>query len=482
MAKRRAKKHVADKKLIVEAFTEMAKSKNIDKDLLQGIVEDTLSMIVRKKYGTEANFDIIVNMEKGDVEIYLMREIVDEITDPILQIAMVEAQKYSDEELEVGDEFIEEITLDNISDSFGRRLVSLASQNMNQKIREIEKDNIYKEYVQKVGEIIVGEIYQIRRNDILVTHNKVEMRLPREEQIPNEPFRYKKAQSIKTLVKEVRNTAGGSQPEIILSRAADSFLAKLFEIEIPEIYDGIIAIKSIAREPGERAKVAVQSYDDRVDPVGACVGMKGIRIHSIVRELNNENIDLIEYSEDPRIFIMRALAPAKIKDIQLNEEVKSATVTVPDDQVSLAIGKNGQNVRLASRLTGYSLSLVKEGGEDIDLSEFKNELGNDIYNALMDNGVETAREFLNAEISDLMSLPEMSKELLIELRSIILIEFDEKESPEIIDEIMKYGFDDVEEKTENEENTEINTIDVSEAAKESIDENIDENADNIGNN
>jgi N utilization substance protein A len=482
MAKRRAKKHVADKKLIVEAFTEMAKSKNIDKDLLQGIVEDTLSMIVRKKYGTEANFDIIVNMEKGDVEIYLMREIVDEITDPILQIAMVEAQKYSDEELEVGDEFIEEITLDNISDSFGRRLVSLASQNMNQKIREIEKDNIYKEYVQKVGEIIVGEIYQIRRNDILVTHNKVEMRLPREEQIPNEPFRYKKAQSIKTLVKEVRNTAGGSQPEIILSRAADSFLAKLFEIEIPEIYDGIIAIKSIAREPGERAKVAVQSYDDRVDPVGACVGMKGIRIHSIVRELNNENIDLIEYSEDPRVFIMRALAPAKIKDIQLNEEVKSATVTVPDDQVSLAIGKNGQNVRLASRLTGYSLSLVKEGGEDIDLSEFKNELGNDIYNALMDNGVETAREFLNAEISDLMSLPEMSKELLIELRSIILIEFDEKESPEIIDEIMKYGFDDVEEKTENEENTEINTIDVSEAAKESIDENIDENADNIGNN
>ncbi|MFY8160888.1 MAG: transcription termination factor NusA [Candidatus Kapaibacteriota bacterium] len=482
MAKRRAKKHVADKKLIVEAFTEMAKSKNIDKDLLQGIVEDTLSMIVRKKYGTEANFDIIVNMEKGDVEIYLMREIVDEITDPILQIAMVEAQKYSDEELEVGDEFIEEITLDNISDSFGRRLVSLASQNMNQKIREIEKDNIYKEYVQKVGEIIVGEIYQIRRNDILVTHNKVEMRLPREEQIPNEPFRYKKAQSIKTLVKEVRNTAGGSQPEIILSRAADSFLAKLFEIEIPEIYDGIIAIKSIAREPGERAKVAVQSYDDRVDPVGACVGMKGIRIHSIVRELNNENIDLIEYSEDPREFIMRALAPAKIKDIQLNEEVKSATVTVPDDQVSLAIGKNGQNVRLASRLTGYSLSLVKEGGEDIDLSEFKNELGNDIYNALMDNGVETAREFLNAEISDLMSLPEMSKELLIELRSIILIEFDEKESPEIIDEIMKYGFDDVEEKTENEENTEINTIDVSEAAKESIDENIDENADNIGNN
>lgn len=484
MAKRRAKKHVADKKLIVEAFTEMAKSKNIDKDLLQGIVVDTLSMIVRKKYGTEANFDIIVNMEKGDVEIYLMREIVDEVTDPILQIAMEEAQKYSDEDLDVGDEFIEEITLDNISDSFGRRLVSLASQNMNQKIREIEKDSIYKEYIQKVGDIIVGEIHQIRRNDILVTHNRVEMRLPREEQIPNEPFRYKKSQSIKAIVKEVRNTAGGNQPEIILSRAADAFLAKLFEIEIPEIYDGIIAIKSIAREPGERAKVAVQSYDDRVDPVGACVGMKGIRIHSIVRELNNENIDLIEYSEDPRVFIMKALAPAKIKDIQLNEEVKSATVTVPDDQVSLAIGKNGQNVRLASRLTGYSLSLVKEGGEDIDLSEFKNELGNDIYNALMDNGVETAREFLNAEISDLMSLPQMSKELLIELRSIILIEFDEKESPEIIDQIMKYGFEDVEEDTKAEESvsTEENSEVNDKVAAIETNASEAEIADNIGNN
>lgn len=442
MAKRRAKKHVADKKMIVEAFTEMAKSKNMDKDILQGVVVDTLSMIVRKKYGTEANFDIIVNMDKGDVEIYLMREIVETVEDPILQISMEEASQYSDEDLEVGDEFIEEITLDNISDSFGRRLVSLAAQNMNQKIREIEKDSIYKEYIQKVGDIIVAEIHQIRRNDVLVTHNRVEMRMPREEQIPNEPFKYKKAQTIKAIIKEVKNVAGGNQPEIIISRAADSFLAKLFEIEIPEIYDGIITIKSIAREPGERAKVAVQSFDDRVDPVGACVGMKGIRIHSIVRELNNENIDLIEYSDDPKVFIMRAISPAKVKDIQINSEIKSATVTVPDDQVSLAIGKNGQNIRLASRLTGFSLTLVKEGGEDIDLSEFKNELGHELYNNLLDADIETAREFLNADIGELLAIEGMSKELLVELRSIILVEFEEEESAEIVENIKKYGLED----------------------------------------
>lgn len=431
MAKRRAKKHVADKKLIVEAFTEMAKSKNIDKDLLQGIVEDTLSMIVRKKYGTEANFDIIVNMEKGDVEIYLMREIVDEITDPILQIAMVEAQKYSDEELEVGDEFIEEITLDNISDSFGRRLVSLASQNMNQKIREIEKDNIYKEYVQKVGEIIVGEIYQIRRNDILVTHNKVEMRLPREEQIPNEPFRYKKAQSIKTLVKEVRNTAGGSQPEIILSRAADSFLAKLFEIEIPEIYDGIIAIKSIAREPGERAKVAVQSYDDRVDPVGACVGMKGSRIHGIVRELKNENIDIINYTTNTQLLIQRSLTPAKITSMNINEETKYAEVFMKADQVSLAIGRRGVNIKLAQELTGYTIDVfrddLEEGEFDIDLDEFADEIDAWVIDVFKKVGCDTARSILNLTDEELVRRTDLEETTIQDVKKILSVEFNDED-------------------------------------------------------
>ncbi|GAB1372567.1 hypothetical protein MASR1M45_26290 [Candidatus Kapaibacterium sp.] len=349
MARRKAK-HKIDKRVIVEAFTEMAKHKSIDRDLLQGILEETLSMIIRKKYGQEANFEIIVNMDKGDIEIYLMREIVEVVEDDVLQISLEEARKYSEEPVELGDDFIEEITLDNIADSFGRRLVTLASQNLNQRIRDVEKDNVYREYASKVNEVIVGEIYQIRRHDLLVLHNKIEMRLPREEQIPNEPYKYKKNQSIKAIVKEVKRHGMGGQPEIILSRSSNEFLAKLFEIEIPEIYDGIIQIKAIARDPGERSKVAVLSYDDRVDPVGACVGMKGIRIHSIVRELNNENIDLIEYSDNPDIFISRALSPAKVTEISVDADTRTANVVVSDEQVPLALGRGGQNVRLASML------------------------------------------------------------------------------------------------------------------------------------
>lgn len=437
---RRKKKFKVDKKDIIDAFAEMAKSKNIDRDLLQGIVEETISMLILKKYGPEANFDIIVNMDKGDIEIYLMRTVVETVEDESLQVSLKEARHYSEtDEYSIGDEFIEEITLDNISDNFGRRLISLASQNLNQRIKEIEKDNIYNDYISKVGEIIIGEIYQIRRNDILVMHNKTEARLPREEQIPNEPYRYKKNQTIKAIVKEVRRSGSGGHPEIILSRASEDFLARLFEIEIPEIYDGIIQIKAIARDPGERSKVAVMSYDDRVDPVGACVGMKGIRIHSIVRELNNENIDLIQYAESPEIFIARSLSPAKVKEINLSKETRSAIVIVPDDQVPLAIGKNGQNVRLASKLTGYSLTLIKEGGEDIELSEFKEEFGYELYDTLLNQGIESAREFLEADPEYLINLPGMNKDLLIELRSIILTEFEEEESQDVIDSIKALG-------------------------------------------
>lgn len=432
---RRKSKHKIDKKTIIDAFGEMAKSKNIDRDLLQGIVEETLSMIVRKKYGQEANFEIIVNMEKGDVEIYLMREVVEVVEDYDTQISLEEAKLYSDESMEIGDEFIEEITLDNISDSFGRRLISLASQNLNQRIREIEKDNIYGEFATRVGEIIVGEIYQIRRHDLLIMHNKVEMRLPREEQIPNEPYRYKKNQTLKAIIKEVKRSGAGGQPEIILSRSCDEFLERLFEIEIPEIYDGIIQIKAIARDPGERSKVAVASFDDRVDPVGACVGMKGIRIHSIVRELNNENIDLIEYSENPQVFIMRALSPAKIKDLQISHETRTATILVGEDQVSLAIGKNGQNVRLASKLTGYNLQLVKEGGEDIDLVEFIQEFGEAVLEKLKENGINTAREFLDADIDTLLEIEELNASNLLEFRRLMLIEFEEEEKAEIIEKL-----------------------------------------------
>ncbi len=432
---RRKSKHKIDKKTIIDAFGEMAKSKNIDRDLLQGIVEETLSMIVRKKYGMEANFEIIVNMEKGDVEIYLMREIVDVVECEDIQISLEEASMYSDEALEIGDEFIEEITLDNIADSFGRRLISLASQNLNQRIREIEKDNIYNEYAGKAGDIIVGEIYQVRRHDLLIMHNRIEMRLPREEQIPNEPYRYKKNQTIKAIIKEVKRSGAGGQPEIVLSRASDEFLARLFEIEIPEIYDGIIQIKAIARDPGERSKVAVISFDDRVDPVGACVGMKGIRIHSIVRELNNENIDLIEYSENPQVFIMRSLSPAKVLDLQISHETRTATVLVSDDQVPLAIGKSGQNVRLASKLTGYAIQLVKEGGEDIDLVEFAQEFGETLLEKLKAMGINTAREFLDFEVDKLLELEEMNEMTLLEFRKIMLQEFDEKEKQEILDKL-----------------------------------------------
>lgn len=432
---RRKAKHKIDKKQIIDAFSEMAKHKSIDRDLLQGILEETLSMIIRKKYGMESNFEIIVNMQKGDIEIYLMKEIVETVEDEETQISLEEANMFSDEPMEIGEEFIEEITLDNISDSFGRRLISLASQNLNQRIREIEKDNVYSEYVKRIGEIVIGEIHQVRRHDILVMHDGIELRLPREEQIPNEPYKYKKNQSIKAIIKDVRRTGPGGQPDIILSRASEEFLGRLFEIEIPEIYDGIIQIKSIARDPGERSKVAVQSYDDRIDPVGACVGMKGIRIHSIVRELNNENIDLIEYTDDMEDYLIKSLSPAKVKEIQLDMDTLSATIIVPDDQVSFAIGKNGQNVRLATKLTGFQINLVKEGGEDIELSEFKAELGEELFDALLAIQIETAREFLETDPAKILDLKLIDKDEYIELRQIMLTEFDEEDNPETVEKI-----------------------------------------------
>lgn len=424
MARRKVKQQVDNKKLIIEAFNEMAREKSIDRDLLQGIVEETLSAMVKKKYGLEANFDIIVNMEKGDIEIYLMREIVEEVENPETQISAEAVREATGDEPEIGEEHIEEITLENIADSFGRRLIAQAIQNLNQRIRDVEKDNIYEEYAKRVGEVIIGEIYQVRPNNILVMHNKVEMRLPREEQIPTE--RLKKNQQVKAILKEVRRSGGATGlPDLILSRADDSFMARLFEQEIPEIYDGIIEIRAIAREPGERAKVAVTSFDERVDPVGACVGMKGIRIHSIVRELGNENIDIIEFTDDARLFIARALSPAKVRDVQISDDGRQATVVVPDDQVSLAIGKQGQNVRLASKLTGYSLSLVKEGAEDIELIEFRDEIGRDIFEQLVRASIETAREFLEADPMVLLRI--IPKEKIVRIRTIMMEEFEERE-------------------------------------------------------
>ncbi len=429
MAARKTLTKKQDKNIIVEAFAEMARERGIDRESLQEIIKDTFSMLVKRKYGQESNADIVVNMDKGDIEIYRIREVVETVENAELQISLEEANLGS-ETYEVGDDHIEEVTLENIAQEFGRRLITVGAQALNQKVRDINREQVIKAYTEKTSEIIIGEVHYVQRGDVIVMHNGVELRLPREEQIPRE--RYRKGDSIRCLVKEIRRPATGGTPDIILSRSDNNFLRRLFEIEIPEIYDGIIAIKAIARDPGERAKVAVQSFDDRIDPVGACVGMKGTRIHAIVRELNNENIDVINYSDDPVTFITRALAPAKVLEIKVSAETKSAQVLVSDEQVSLAIGRSGQNVRLANRLTGYAISIVKEGGDDIELIEFKEELGEELYTRLIEAGIDTAREFLNADVDGLIATAGMSPELILEMRGIMLEEFDEQESSEMI--------------------------------------------------
>lgn len=412
---------------IVESFSGLVRDKSIDKDILAGIVEDIFGMMVRKKYGLEAKFDVVVNMDKGDIEIYLERQIVEHVENVATQIDVETARKLSGEELEVGEEYVELIPLVQ----FGRRLVTTAKQNFTQRIKEIEKELIYNEYSNSIGEIIVGEVYQIRNNDLLIMHNKNELLLPRGEQIPKE--RFKKGDTVRGVVKEVRKNA--SNPVVVISRTDARFLERLFELEIPEVYDGIIEIKSIAREPGERAKVAVESSDDRIDAVGACVGMKGVRIHAIVRELNNENIDVINYSDDNATFITRSLAPAKLKNIELDKENKKAIVTVEESQVSMAIGKGGQNIRLASRLSGFDIQLVKEGSEyDIDLEEFKVELGDDLYAKFVEAGYETAKEVIDADMDDLVEEIGAEEEKLKEIVALIKKEYEEAEVDDDNDE------------------------------------------------
>jgi N utilization substance protein A len=407
---------------IVESFAQMVREKGIDKDILTGIVEDVFSMMVRKKYGQDAKFDVVVNMDKGDIEIFLEREVVETVENPVTQIDVQTAREISGEELGVGEDFVEVVPLV----TFGRRLVVSAKQNLNQRIKEIERESIYNEYSNAIGDIVVGEIYQIRRNEILINHNRNELLLPKSEQIFKE--RYKKGDTIRAVVKEVRKNAGN--PVVVVSRADPKFLSKLFELEIPEIYDGIIEIKQIAREPGERAKVAVESHDDRIDAVGACVGMKGVRIHTIVRELNNENIDVINFSEQPEVFIQRSLAPAKLKTIELDSEAKTANVLVAADQVSLAIGRNGQNIRLASKLTGYEINLIKEGGEDeydIELVDFKEELGEELYLKMIDAGLETAKDVINAKLDTLLAIEGLSEVKIQELREMMKRDLEEAE-------------------------------------------------------
>jgi len=411
---------------IVESFAQMVRDKGIDKDVLGGILEEIFGLLVRKKYGEEAKFDVVVNMDRGDIEIFLERSVVDVVTDPNTQIGIEEInRKGNDDELEVGDDYVEKIELP----SLGRRLITLAKQSLNQKIRELEKDIIYNEYNELLGEIVVGDIYQIRKNDILVNHNKNELLLPRNEQIPYE--RYKKGETIRAIVKEVKK--GNSGPLIIISRSDNMFLRRLFEIEIPEIYDGIIELKAIAREPGERAKVAVESQDKRIDAVGACVGMKGVRIHAIVRELNNENIDVINYSEDPLVFIQKALAPAKLKKIDIDTHARKAVVTADSDQVSLIVGRNGVNIRLAMKLTGYEIEILREEKpfeeyeEDIELIDIKEELGAEIYELLINHRYDTAIEVLTAGPEKLKEIEGLDDEKIAQIIETIKSQFEEEE-------------------------------------------------------
>ena len=410
---------------IVESFADMVKEKGIDKDVLAGIIEEVFGILVKKKYGEEAQYEVVVNMDRGDIQIFLEREIVDEVTDENTQISVDEInEKGNEDELEVGEDYVEEITLV----SLGRRLVLLAKQSLNQKIREIEKDVIYNEYKELLGEIVVGDIYQIRKNDILVNHNKNELLLPRNEQIPFE--RYKKGETIRAIVNEVNKTSSG--PVIIISRSDNTFLKRLFEIEIPEIYDGIIDIKAMAREPGERAKVAVESQDQRIDAVGACVGMKGVRIHAIVRELNNENIDIINYTDDSELFIQRALAPAKLNKIEIDEDEKKVIVSADSDQVSLIVGRNGVNIRLAMKLTGYEIEILREEKpfeeyeEDIELIDIKEELGEQVYDILINNRYDTALEVLIAGEDKLTEIEEFDKDKVIEIMETIKAQYEEE--------------------------------------------------------
>ncbi len=412
---------------IVESFAQMVREKSLDKDVLAGIIEDIFGLLVKKKYGLEAVHDVVVNMDKGDIEIFFERVIVEKVEDPALEISIDEVDsRGNEEELEIGDDFVEILPLA----SFGRRLINLARQSLNQRIREIEKDLVYNEYHEMLGEIVVGDIYQVRRNDVLVNHNKNELMLPRLEQIPRE--RYRKGETIRAVVKAAKKTPNG--PVVIISRADNVFLRRLFEIEIPEIYDGVIEIKGIAREPGERAKVSVESLDSRIDAVGACVGMKGVRIHAIVRELNNENIDVINHSDDSITFIQRALAPAKLKQIEIDEETNKCTVVADSDQVSLIVGRNGVNIRLAMKLTGFDIEVIREqkafedydDDEDIELIDLRNELGQDVYELLINNRFDTALEVLQAGVEQLYEIDGLENEKAEEIIETLKNHFEEE--------------------------------------------------------
>lgn len=411
-------------KQIISSFAEIAKEKGIDRDLLLSILEDVFRTMIRKKYETDDAFEVILNADRGEIQILHVQEVVpkEELSDPVAEIVLEEAQKV-DPDIELYDELAQEVQILD----FGRRAVMMARQQLAQRIREIEKDNIYEDYTDRVGEIILGDVYQVRHNkDILVNHNGVELLLPKNEQIYKD--RYRKGDTIRAVVIGVHMKNGN--PTVIISRTSELFLERLFENEIPEVFDGIIELVKIARAPGDRSKVAVLSHDERVDPVGACVGMKGIRIHAIVRELQNENIDVINYSADKIEFIKRALQPAEVLKVELAEEGAKANVLVPADEVSKAIGKGGVNIRLASKLAECEIDVYREVEEedDIDLGEFEEDFGTETIAKLHEIGCDTARAVLELDAAEIVSRTngEIDEELAAKIINVIAYEFDEE--------------------------------------------------------
>jgi N utilization substance protein A len=407
---------------LLDTFAEFKELKNIDRATMMSVLEDVFRSTLARKYGTDENFDIIINIDKGDFEIWRNRKVVadDKLADPALQITLTEAQKI-DEDYEVGEDVTDEVKLAD----FGRRSILSLRQNLSSRITEIEKGNIYAKYKDRIGEIVTGEVYQVWKREILVLDDDGnELIIPKNEQIPSD--HYRKGDSVRAVV--LRVEMKNNNPLIILSRTSPVFLERLFELEVPEIFDGLITIKKVVRLPGEKAKVAVESYDDRIDPVGACVGMKGSRIHGIVRELRNENIDVINYTNNIQLFITRALSPAKIISIKVSEADKHVEVFLKASEVSLAIGKGGSNIKLASQLTDYEIDVYREAedveDEDVDLDEFSDEIEAWIIQELKNIGCDTAKSVLELPIDDLVKRTDLEEETIREVVRILVAEFE----------------------------------------------------------
>ncbi|MFN5218278.1 MAG: transcription termination factor NusA [Sphingomonadales bacterium] len=409
---------------LIESFSEFKEFKNIDRATMMRVLEDVFRSILRKKYGLEANFDIIINIETGDIEMYHLRLIVEEgeVEDPNLQISVSEAQQL-EPDYAVGEDCIQQVFLDD----FGRRSILNARQTLMSRIIELEKDELFRKYKDKRGEILSGEVYNVWKREIMVLDDEGnELVLPKEHMIPRDM--YKKGDTLRAVIHEVNMDKGS--PRIVLSRTSPEFLERLFELEVPEILDGLITIKKIVREPGERAKVAVESYDDRIDPVGACVGVKGARIHGIVRELRNENIDVINYTTNLSLFIQRALQPAKITRMELDDTNKKADVFLDADQVSLAIGKGGHNIKLAGKLSGYQIEVYRvnvetQDEDDVELDEFLDEIDAWIIDEFKKIGLDSARSVLRASSEDLVRRTELEEETIQQVKDILKAEFED---------------------------------------------------------